>query len=102
LDLFDGRLTLLVGKDGTGWRSAVARARADAPLAPLVAGRELTDQTDELDRSYQLGASGAVLVRPDGYVAWHCEAMPADPVGALTGAIDRATGRAASTAALAG
>jgi hypothetical protein len=58
--------------------------------------------TDELDRSYQLGASGAVLVRPDGYVAWHCEAMPADPVGALTGAIDRATGQTASTAALAG
>lgn len=33
LDLFDGRLTLLVGKDGTRWGSAVARARIDVPLA---------------------------------------------------------------------
>ena len=33
LDLFDGRLILLVGKDGTGWSSAVTRARADVPLA---------------------------------------------------------------------
>lgn len=49
----------------------------------LVAGRELTGQTGELCCSYRLGASGAVLVRPDGYVAWRCEAMPADPVGAL-------------------
>lgn len=104
LDLFDGRLTLLVGKDGTGWVSAVAvaRARADVPLAALVTGRELTDQTGELDRSYQLGASGAVLVRPDGYVAWCCEAIPADPVGALTGAVDGAMGQTTSTAALAG
>jgi hypothetical protein len=67
----------------------------------LVAGRELTDQTDELGRSSQLGASGAVLVRPDGYVAWRCEAMPADPIGALADAIDRALGRTVSTTALA-
>lgn len=101
LDLFDGRLTLLVGRDGTGWGSAVVQARADAPLATLVAGREMTDQTGELGRSYQFGASGAVLVRPDGYVAWRCEAMPTDPAGALAGAVDRAMGRTASRAAVA-
>jgi hypothetical protein len=99
LDLFDGRLTLLVGSDGTEWGNAVARA--DAPMTMLVAGRDLTDQTGELGHSYRLGASEAVLVRPDGYVAWRCAAMPADPVGTLAGALDRALGRTASTATLA-
>ena len=96
LDLFDGRMTLLVGRDGDEWVSAVGRARADVPITALAVGRELTDQTGELGRSYRLGASGAVLVRPDGYVAWRRETVPDDPVGAVTGAIDVSLGRTAT------
>jgi hypothetical protein len=83
LDLFDGRLILCWSvKTAPGGAAPSPEPEPTFRWLGLVTGRELTDLTGELDRSYQLGASGAVLVRPDGYVAWRCEAMPADPVGA--------------------
>jgi hypothetical protein len=42
--------------------------------------------------AYRLGDGGAVLVRPDGYVAWRANVPVADPVGALTDAVDLALG----------
>jgi hypothetical protein len=32
----------------------------------------------------EMGPRGAVLVRPDGHVAWRCPWQPPDMVGALT------------------
>ena len=89
-------MTLLVGRDGDEWVSAVGQARADVPITALAVGRELTDETGELGHGYRLGASGAVLVRPDGYVAWRRETVPDDPVGAVTSAIDVSLGRTAT------
>ena len=40
------------------------------PLAVFSLGVELGDPTGELVARYGLGDRGAVLVRPDGYVAW--------------------------------
>lgn len=64
LDLFDGRFVLL--SPSSGWR-ATARALArelDVPLAAHVI------KDPEWSRLYGVGDRGAVLVRPDGYVAW--------------------------------
>ncbi|MBV9922944.1 MAG: FAD-dependent monooxygenase, partial [Pseudonocardia sp.] len=52
LDLFDGRLTLLAGRDAAVWRAAADRI-AGPPLAVVDVGRD-----------------DAVLVRPDGHVGW--------------------------------
>jgi len=63
-------------------------ARAD-----LWAGADVA-QTDRAARALLadvggLGPEGAVLVRPDGHIAWLCEQAPSDPAAAVAAAIDR-------------
>ena len=36
----------------------------------LVVGQDLVDTDGEVERRYRLGEADAVLVRPDGHVAW--------------------------------
>jgi 2-polyprenyl-6-methoxyphenol hydroxylase-like FAD-dependent oxidoreductase len=91
LDLFDGRLTLVC--DGAGWRRAAERT-GDVPLQVLTDGA--------LADPYRLGPGSAVLVRPDGRVAWRSDGPVADPRAALDRAVALALGRAAVPAALAG
>ncbi|GLV99090.1 FAD-dependent oxidoreductase [Streptomyces lavendulae] len=95
LDLYERSFVLLSGA-GTPWREAareVARqtgARLDAyaigsgPDADLV-------QPDGADWAelHALAADGAVLVRPDGFVAWRSEGAVADPRAVLTDALTR-------------
>jgi putative polyketide hydroxylase len=64
IDLFDGRLTVLTGPHGDGWRRAAAEP-IGPPVVALSPGHELDDVSGAL--TAQLGLSGAVLVRPDGY-----------------------------------
>ncbi|MFC7660412.1 FAD-dependent monooxygenase [Pseudonocardia benzenivorans] len=91
LDLFDGRLTLIVGPDADGWRAAAAAS--PVPVQVLGIGRELGCDAQRLARRYGVASGGAVLVRPDGHVAWTC-ARAAEPVGRLLAAVDLALGRA--------
>jgi 2-polyprenyl-6-methoxyphenol hydroxylase-like FAD-dependent oxidoreductase len=80
LDLFDGRLTLLTGRDAPVWRAAAGRIVDGPPLTVVDVGQE-----------------GAVLVRPDGHVAWR--AATADrPDAQLRAALDLTLGRAAVAA----
>ena len=72
------------------------------PLNCLSAGREVTDHDDGFVRGLGIGDGGAVLVRPDGYVAWRWRTAAARPGAALGEAIDTALGRSAQPAALAG
>jgi len=89
LDLFDGTLTLLTGADGRPWARA-ATAVAGVPVQVLVAGRDVHGRA--LAARYALGQGAAVLVRPDGRVAWRHDGACADRVAALTGAVDTALG----------
>jgi hypothetical protein len=99
LDLFDGTLTLLTGADGRLWARA-ATAVTGVPFQVLVDGRDVHGVT--LAARYGLRPGTAVLVRPDGRVAWRHDGACADRVAALTGAVDTALGRLAVAAALAG
>lgn len=65
-------------------------------------GREMSDAGGHAARAHGLTPTGAVLVRPDGHVAWRCAAAPADPAGALGQAVAVALGRAGAVSALAG
>ncbi|HEY7198603.1 MAG TPA: FAD-dependent monooxygenase [Candidatus Dormibacteraeota bacterium] len=85
LDLLGPGFTLLTGPAGAGW-SATA-PRAGVPLTHRIAGGA--------EAALRIGRTGAVLVRPDGHVAWRCPELPADPRQALTRALLRAAGRAA-------
>jgi 2-polyprenyl-6-methoxyphenol hydroxylase-like FAD-dependent oxidoreductase len=76
LDLFDGRLTLLTGQHAPAWRAAADRIAGGPPLTVVDVGQE-----------------GAVLVRPDGHVAWRT-ATTDRPDAQLEAALDLALGRA--------
>lgn len=90
LDLFDGRLTLIVGPDADAWR--LAAAASPVPLQVLGIGRELACDAGLLARRYGLAHGGAVLVRPDGHIAWRC-AKAVEPVAQLLAALDVTLGR---------
>jgi putative polyketide hydroxylase len=73
LDLFGTAFVLLTGADGETWRDAACRAAdaRDVPLdAYLVGGGELRDPSGAFAAAYGISLAGAVLVRPDGFVAW--------------------------------
>jgi putative polyketide hydroxylase len=85
LDLFDGRLTVLTGPDG-GWDG-----HADELIALVRVGHDVPDPRGAIQRAYRLGPESAVLVRPDGIVAWRHDG-PARPEALVT-AVRTALGR---------
>ncbi|MFV2088257.1 FAD-dependent monooxygenase [Micromonospora sp. LOL_021] len=90
LDLFGRHPVLLVGPDGGEWIAA-ARAATNAlqvPLDALRVGDDLVDSGERFLAGYGVSPAGAVLVRPDGFVAWRATAMEPDPAGQLRAALD--------------
>ncbi|MGW0764805.1 FAD-dependent oxidoreductase [Streptomyces sp. NPDC002676] len=93
LDLYERSLVLLsdaASAAGTAWHAA-ARRIADAQGLPLEAYRigagaqaELSyDADDDWATVHGTTADGAVLVRPDGYVAWRAPGAVRDPQAEL-------------------
>lgn len=80
LDLF-GRDWVLVTADA-GW------AGSDLPVTVETITPDLADVATVL-AVFGIGAGGASLVRPDGYVAWRSVDRPAEPAEALREALDR-------------
>jgi putative polyketide hydroxylase len=75
LDLFDGRLTVVTGAEGSAWCAAAQRLDEidPAPLAALQLGVG-EDPSGEVAAAFGLAPQDAVLVRPDGHVAWRSDA----------------------------
>lgn len=96
LDVFDRRLTLLVGPGDPAWRQAAVRC--PVPVQVLGLDRHPAGTAARLRDAYGLGAGAAVLVRPDGHVAWRCDAA-AQPEPALRAGIRTALGLAAPASA---
>jgi putative polyketide hydroxylase len=94
LDLFDTAFTLLAGSSG-GWREAAVEVAEHHP-APLQAftvgaGGDLADPSGRFEELYGIEGDGAVLVRPDGFVAWR--SRTGGPASALRSALDRILAR---------
>jgi len=89
LDLFSGNFVLLVGPEGEIW-SESARAAAEQLGIALdihrIGTAALTNPNGNFAGSYGLTPAGAVLVRPDGFVAWRSK----DASGASTESLARA------------
>jgi hypothetical protein len=101
LDLFGRDFVVLAGPDGEGWCTA-GRAAGDTLGVPVRAhriGADVSDAAGELETVYGTGAGGAVLVRPDGLIAWRASAAGDDPEGELSSALGAALGRRAGIAA---
>ena len=100
LDLFGRGLVLLTAGAGASWRSS---ARSLATTEPtLIDVRPIGGRVVDVDGTFApahgLEPGGAVLVRPDGVVAWRTPAMPADPAAALADAVALTLGRRSAAA----
>lgn len=89
VDLFSGRWVLLAGPEGSRWRDATLRSPAAAALGLdchfVGSSGDLQDVARRWSPVFG-AADGAVLVRPDGFIAWRSE-RPAKDAGA---AVERA------------
>jgi hypothetical protein len=63
------------------------------PLEVYGIGAELTDVEDRWPERYGVTAQGAVLVRPDGVVAWRCADAPVFARNTLRAVVTRLLGR---------
>ncbi len=81
---------LLAGKDGQDWIGAAADAAASFNGLPLDAwrvGSDLGDPEAGFPAAFGISSTGAVLVRPDGFVAWRSLGRSADCRGDLRNAL---------------
>jgi 2-polyprenyl-6-methoxyphenol hydroxylase-like FAD-dependent oxidoreductase len=82
-DLIDMRFMLLAGPEGESWCDAASAVAGSLgiPLSAHTVGADadIGDPAGRWVSAYDISAQGAVLVRPDGHVAWrHCS-RAADP-----------------------
>lgn len=87
LDLFEKEYVLLVGSEGNAWQTA-ANELASMQSLPIKnyrigADGDLIDQENVWDELYEITTTGAVLVRPDGHVAWRSKEMVEQPLETL-------------------
>jgi len=80
IDLFGSRFTLLAGRDAQGWCDSAgdAASQLKLPLDVYRIGRDLQDSSDSIGETFGIGATGAVIVRPDGFVGWRSPVRPAE------------------------
>ncbi|MFI1016394.1 FAD-dependent monooxygenase [Streptomyces sp. NPDC020965] len=93
LTLFDGQVTLLHGTDGQMWADA-ARHAAEQFALPVeirrAPGPDFDVDAADFDRLYRLGTDAALLIRPDGHVAWRSGSGDSERAeAAVTGALGR-------------
>ena len=96
IDLFGPHFVLLAGRDGDAWRQAAqAIGTSWPPLLAFTIGAsgDLGDPDGNWHEVYGVEADGAVLVRPDGYVAWRSRSGAPQPLEALRTALDGLLGR---------
>ena len=83
LDLLDGSFVLLSGPDGAAWHKAAASVAAS--LGIKFSAYRVGSDGDflDLENTWQtrmgVSAKGAMLVRPDGFVAWRANTLPTNP-----------------------
>jgi len=83
LDWFDKEFTVVTGPLGGEWLEAGRNVAAKLGLALNLQQLPNAHSADGI----QMGLRGAVLVRPDGHVAWRMPYIPENPARELAGAL---------------
>ncbi len=100
LDLLSyDEFTLIAGTRGGGWLAAVA-VDAPVPLRAVQVGGAIRDPGGSLERLCEIDPDGAILVRPDGHVAWRSRSGAADPTTTLRQVLARILSRSREVAAI--
>jgi 2-polyprenyl-6-methoxyphenol hydroxylase-like FAD-dependent oxidoreductase/glutathione S-transferase len=93
IDLFDQAFVLLAAQDGGPWCDAARKVSKKFEGLPLkimrVGSTELRDPNGRFTIDYGISNSGAVLVRPDAFVAWRAKSLDRNPETALTEAFEQ-------------
>jgi putative polyketide hydroxylase len=83
IDLCGGKWTLLVGAQDTVWSEAAHSVAQEMGLLASVHAIEGVNGWEDIEgrfeQCYGIGATGVVLVRPDGFVAWRSPARVNHP-----------------------
>jgi putative polyketide hydroxylase len=96
IDLFGPQFVLLAGRDGDAWRRAAQGIGTSwPPLIAFTVGKDgdLSDPDGHWHDAYGVDTDGAVLVRPDGHVAWRSRSGASNPLEVLRNALDCLSGR---------
>jgi hypothetical protein len=91
IDLYMGNFVLMVGPRGDRWCDAASNVAGDLQVDVdcYRIGAGVLDGGEFCER-YGISDDGAVLVRPDGYVAWRSrQSAPGEPAGMLREALGR-------------
>ena len=92
IDLFADRWVLISGRDGNRWFDCMRGSSSARALGVVWHGIEpagdLEDVANRFSTAYGVGSDGAVLIRPDGFIAWR-HANAADGARALDDALER-------------
>ncbi|MEZ0363456.1 FAD-dependent monooxygenase [Mycobacterium sp. pUA109] len=85
LDLVGPGFTVLTGRGGERWRDAATSVSAalGVPITVHGIGVDVADPDGGWAAVTGLAPGGALLVRPDDFVGWRADALPADPDGEL-------------------
>jgi 2,4-dichlorophenol 6-monooxygenase len=92
--IHDGHFALIAGEDGQAWVDAAAKIGEQLRI-PLRTARVGFGDVDLIDvrmawlKQRSISPTGAVLVRPDGYIAFRSIAAADDPVTVLSSAFSQ-------------
>jgi 2,4-dichlorophenol 6-monooxygenase len=87
--IHDGHFALIAGEDGQAWVEAATKVAEQLNL-PLRAARVGLGKVDLVDvrlawlKQREISRHGAILVRPDGYIAFRSIGTVDDPAGVLS------------------
>ena len=85
IDLFGRGYVLLTDSEGGAWVDAARSLTGTSVEAYRIGGDgDFVDPDDRWTAAYEVTNGGAVLVRPDGFVAWRAERPVADPARELS------------------
>lgn len=102
IDLIGRDFVLLAGAEGAAWARAGIALRYDGglPLSVYRIGADLLDVESTWTTRYGVTPSGAVLLRPDGFIAWRSRTLAGSPATVLSQALARALCRQVKTLAI--
>jgi putative polyketide hydroxylase len=92
IDLFGRDYVLLTGPDGSAWVDAAKSLTGTRIGVHRIGGDgDFADSAGRWSEAYGVTAGGAVLVRPDGFVAWRSADFSDDPARELAAALSELT-----------
>ena len=91
IDLVGPEFSLIAGSKGRDWERVVADVGEKVGLALQchVIGDELADVEGTFNERFGIGDTGAVLVRPDGFIAWRMQQLGPNAAADLGNVIAR-------------